>query len=334
MLHIHNGDSSADTAKKTSIPGEHIPWREALVCGPVPGGLSEQHFLDIRTRHLADAYHVPLEKCAADLRAQHDALATFADHDEVVLWFEHDLFCQVHLIYLLHWFAGRELGQTKLSLICVGEFPGLQPFHGLGELNEEQLTSLFPDRQEVTAAQLDLGRRAWEAYSAPDAVQLIQMLESDTSALPYLQAALRWHVQRFPSIRNGLGRVENASLALIAQGRNKFGSLFPAFVRREPGYGFGDTQLYLALQRMAHAPTPMLKQDNGHDSSVSAARVFLSSFEINDHGKAALAGDEDFVIANGIDLWLGGIHLQGKESAWRWDEEVQELLVSLDKQTN
>jgi len=35
------------------------------------------------------------------------------------------------------------------------------------------------------------------------------------------------------------------------------------------------------------------------------------------------------VIRHGIDLWLGGVHLQGKEAAWRWDEEGRELMVSL-----
>src|SRR6266576_2054770 len=123
MLHIHNGDSSAGTAKKTSIPGEHLAWREALVCGPAPGGLTEQNFLDVRARHLAEAYGARADKCAFELRAQHEALAAYSDHEEVVLWFEHDLFCQVQLIYLLHWFAGREPGPTKLSLVCIGDFP-------------------------------------------------------------------------------------------------------------------------------------------------------------------------------------------------------------------
>jgi len=144
MLHIHNGDSTAGTARQANIPGEHIAWREALVCGPTPAGLSEQEFIDTRARHLADSYNVPIEKCRAELRAMHEALASFSEHDEVVLWFEHDLFCQVQLIYLMHWFAGRDLGLTKLSLICINEFPGVQIFHGLGQLNEEQLLSLFP----------------------------------------------------------------------------------------------------------------------------------------------------------------------------------------------
>jgi len=62
------------------------------------------------------------------LRAQEEALSRFSDHEEVVLWFEHDLFCQVQLIFLLNWLAQRELGKTKLSLIFIGEFPELQTF--------------------------------------------------------------------------------------------------------------------------------------------------------------------------------------------------------------
>ena len=85
-----------------------------------------------------------MEKCEAALRAQEAALSAFADHEEVVLWFEHDLFCQVQLIYLLDWFAERKLGRTKLGLVCIGEFPGIEYFHGLGQLNEAQLAGIAP----------------------------------------------------------------------------------------------------------------------------------------------------------------------------------------------
>lgn len=327
MLHVHNGDSTAETAKKSDLPGEHLAWREALVCGPAPGHLAERDFLKIRATHLAQSYGMEFQKCESELRAQSAALRTFSDHEEVVLWFEHDLFCQVQLIYLLDWFAQRELGQTRLSLICIGDFPGIETFHGLGQLNEQQLSSLFPERKEVTAAQLQLASDAWAAYSAPDALALISLLKADLSALPFLETALRKHLQRFPSTRNGLGRVENAGLELIANGYHQFKSLFPAFTRHEREYGFGDAQLYLELKRLANAPNPFLT--NGGNATLDPARIFLSSFELTEHGTAALAGERDFVVQNGIDEWLGGIHLRGSEAAWRWDEDTQQLLVSL-----
>ena len=329
MLHVYNGDSTANTARAASIPGEHVSWREALVCGPAPEDLPEPEFIEVRAQHLATAYNVPIEKCRAELLSMHEALASFSAHDEVVLWFEHDLFCQVQLIYLLNWFAGRELGKTRLSVVCINEFPGVHQFHGLGELNEAQLHSLFPQRSEIGAPQFELAVKAWRAYSSSDARALISLLRSDMSALPFLKDALEKHLERFPSTRNGLGRVENTALSLIPEGYTKFRSLFPAFSRRESAYGFGDAQLYLAIESTMTAPKPLVMQNNSRQWLKDSVQMLLASFELTDDGQAVLAGEEDFVATNGVDTWLGGIHLKGKEAAWRWDEDANQLLVSL-----
>jgi hypothetical protein len=330
MLHIHNGDSTAGTAKQSDIPGEHLAWREALVCGPAPDGLTQDEFRNVRARHLAGAYGVDLRKCEDELCAQEEALSRFPDHEEVVLWFEHDLFCMVQLIFLLNRLAQSDLGPTKLSLIFVREFPGISDFHGLGHLNEEQLSSLFPQRQTVTAAQLDLGSKAWAAYSSSNPKEIESLLDSDLSALPFLKTALTKHLRRFPSTDNGLGRIGNAGLALVARGHHKFRSLFPAFARRETEYGFGDAQLYLELKRLADASTPPLKlSGSGNRVAKDSVQMLLTSFEITEYGKAVLAGEADFIRSNGIDQWLGGVHLEGNEAEWRWDEQAQELLVRL-----
>lgn len=325
MLHVHNGDSTAGTARKTTLPGEHLAWREALVCGPAPGGLSPGEFRTLRTRHLAEAYGVDLAECEKELCAQDDALLRFSEHEEVVLWFEHDLFCQAQLIYLLNWFAQRELGKTKLSLICIGEFPGIDDFRGLGQLSEAQLMSLFPRRCEVTEAQLDLGARAWTAYSSTNPTAIEDLISRNTAALPFLSIALAKHLQRFPSVRNGLGRVENVGLELIVDGQHEFESLFPAFGKREPEYGFGDAQVFLELKRLASAAKPVITMSNSA-SAKNSGQVLNTSFQITEYGQAVLRGEDDFVHTNGIDLWLGGVRLEGDEAAWRWDEVAQTLV--------
>jgi hypothetical protein len=327
LLHIHNGDSSAGTAKKSNIPGEHLAWREALVCGPAPGALSEDEFRQVRAKHLAAAYEVKLADCEQEMREQAEALAKFREHEEVVLWFEHDLFCQVHLVYLLNWFAQYEPGKTKLSLVCIGEFPGIEDFRGLGQLNADQLASLFPGRREITGAQMDLGTRAWAAYSSPDPAAIEALAESDTSSLQFLQNAMDKHLRRFPTVRNGLGRIENLGLELIASGQNEFKELFPKFGKIEPAYGFGDVQFYLDLKRLATAPEPLLTMSNAATATgIDFATLLNSSFQITDQGKAVLRGAQDFVKTNGIDLWLGGVHLEGKEAVWRWDDGQKKLI--------
>src|SRR5262249_28725972 len=190
MLHIFNGDSAAGTAKSSGLPGEITTWREVLVCGPTPGQLPVDEFLEVRARHLSAAYCIPIDNCARELNEQETVLATARGHEELVLWFEHDLVCQDNRIYLMNRLAQSDWGSIKLSLICIGAFDGMPDFRGLGELNESQLASLFPKREEISPAQLALGAKAWSAYSAPDAAELISMVNSDLSALPFLKTAL------------------------------------------------------------------------------------------------------------------------------------------------
>ena len=64
------------------------------------------------------------------------------------------LFDQLILAWHLDWFARRDLGRTRLSLICIGQFPGVEPFHGLGQLSPAQLASLLGTRQLVTTGRL------------------------------------------------------------------------------------------------------------------------------------------------------------------------------------
>lgn len=321
MLHIHNGDSTANTLKEFGFPGEHKAFREVLMEGPTPKGLSDDEWMTVRARFLAGAYEMASEKCEKDLREQNAWLSRFSEHDETILWFEHDLFCQINLIYLLDWFSKRSMEKTRLSLICVGEFPGVEDFRGLGQLTGQQLASLFDERHEVTEPELSLAARAWTAYCSAVPTEIERLIDNDTSAMPFLGHALRLHLARFPSVKNGLGRVENKALELISNGALGFKSLFPKFGKAESAYGMGDSQFWCALKRLAEASDPLIKTiaPSNEDASLKSNRYLDASFELTETGRAVLAGQRDFIDLNGIDLWLGGVHLVGG-AVWRWDE--------------
>src|SRR5215470_6250753 len=114
MLHIHNGDSTAGTLREFGFPGEHKAFQEVLMEGPTPGGLSPDEFLKTRAGFLAEAYELNGDKAEHDLREQEAWLRRSSEHEETILWFEHDLFCQVSLIYLLDWFSRQSTAQRKL----------------------------------------------------------------------------------------------------------------------------------------------------------------------------------------------------------------------------
>jgi hypothetical protein len=127
------------------------------------------------------------------------------------------------------------------------------------------------------------------------------------------------HLARFPSVRNGLGFAENKLLELIRNGQSEFMRLCPAFFDAEPAYGLGDYQVWRDLERIARVDQPLVIIE-GHTDS----RIHKASFSITETGIEVLEGRADFVDLNGIDQWLGGVHLN-KDSLWRWDEQKQEL---------
>ena len=43
-------------------------------------------------------------------------------------------------------------------------------------------------------------------------------------------------------------------------------------------------------------------------------------------GAQVLAGQADHIALNGIDRWIGGVHLQGHHVPWRWDDGSDTLI--------
>ena len=309
----------------TSHSARHS-WKGQLLCCADGSG-----WRALRAQHLSEAYGVDLKQCERELEEQERKLGSFSDHDEVVLWFEHDLFCQINLLYLLDWFSRRQLANTALSLVCIDSFPGVTDFRGLGQLDAAQLASLFPNRKAVESRTLELASSAWRAYCSPNPTLIEQILETDTSTLPFLGAALRAHLRRFPSVRNGLGAIENLSLELARSGSVNFTNLFTGFADSAPVYGFGDAQFGLALARLISAKHPALTMagSNGRTDPVHPHKLGSlqnAGFEITELGLAALQDEVDFVTVNGIDIWLGGVHLDTIDTLWRWNDQSQRIV--------
>jgi hypothetical protein len=327
MLHILNGDSTESTLGQTSLPGTRFSFREALIAGPTPA-VNGTEWRRVRAEHLAEAYGVEIEQCERDFQRQDEVFASFTDHDEVTLWFESDLFCQSNLLYVLDRCARLDLGTTKLSLICIGDFPGRPNFRGLGELNPDELASLFPKRVPVTEDRLELAMQAWQAYRSNDPRELERLLQANTESLPFLESALKLHLARYPSVRNGLNRIELKTLELIESGVVRFGDLFPRFIDAEPAYGYGDAQFWNLLQRLMQGSSPLLRQglEPGAKNLLPSAPAH-ETFRITEAGSAVLNGAADSINLNGIDEWLGGVHLEGHTDLWRWDEANERLII-------
>jgi hypothetical protein len=315
-LHITNGDSAAGTLREFLADRVAIT-ADVLYEGPAPAADPDE-WLDARA-----AFHAASNRERAATRrglAEADAaIAEAATCGDAVLWFEHDLFDQLQLIRTLS-LIGRTPNRGNVSLICVGAFPGVDRFIGLGQLTAAQLQTLLPTRSPVTQAQYDCAARAWTAFTSPTPQLLVG--RGDLSPLPFLDEALARFLEEYPSRANGLSRTANAALQLLAeQGSTPAGRLFLATQQLEPRPFMGDLSFYDMLRALATARVPLVALEDGH------ARAADRAVRVTAAGRDVVSGRADAVKLNGIDEWRGGVHLLGEhESPWRWDAAERTLV--------
>jgi len=291
MLHVTNGTSVS--LADTGLGGEILTWLDVLHEGPVPAGISDDELRRVRGLFLDSEWHCEVP-AATELARRDQALRA---HDEVVLWFEHDLFDQLQLIQILD---RLRYSRAHLSLICIERY--------LGMMTGDELAALWPSRHDVADAEFELAAEAWRAFRSSDPMDVQALLGRDTSALPFLEGALRRHLQQFPSVENGLSRTERQIVELLADRPHTFHTLFPAEQKMEERIFMGDSSFKHYIRTLAGCREPLIREEDG---------VFL----LTDAGGEVLAGRADHVRLNGINRWLGGVHLIGNESLWRWYEQ-------------
>ncbi|MCU6792144.1 sigma-70 family RNA polymerase sigma factor [Paenibacillus sp. WQ 127069] len=329
MLHIVNGDFVGDKLRKGNIRGDILVWREVYPVGPVFVEMGEPIQRSTRVEYLEKTMGIPADDYVTNCKSQEQILQNFHKYDEVVLWFEHDLFDQLMLSFLLHWFSRRTLGHTKLNLLCIGDYPGIDLFRGLGQLTTKQLETLSGTWQRIGQKELETGRRIWEAYASPDIERHVELLHEDTSELPFAHAAFELHLSRLPSAMNGLGIVEQTILELIRHGVNTPRELFKEIGNRLSGLGMGDLEFWYRLRNMSERPNALLEIRGSH-TFPDYRKKTTPSFEncdisLTEVGMEVAVGVKDWVKVKGMNEWYGGLRLYG-DLTWRWDPERKRLV--------
>jgi hypothetical protein len=316
LLHITNGDSAAQVMLEAELEGIVLPWRDILHEGPIPAGLDLSALREVRARFLASRKLTGYEEAIRSMAERDAVLEGFRQHDETVLWFEHDLYDQLQLIQILDWFSTQELGNTRLSMVCRDEY--------LGSINPKRILELFPLRSAVTPAQLKLAARSWTAFRSEDPGNIQQLLSEDTSDLPFLKSALTRHLQQFPSIENGLSRSEQQAMQAIADGKRVIKDVYiSSHHGTEDSIFLGDSTFAGYLVDLSDCASPLVTLGTGERIELPTPanpHFFDRSVVLTDIGKRVLNYDEDRVRLNGIDRWYGGAHLKGTSIEWRWDE--------------
>ena len=332
FLHVANGTSTTMTIEAAEIPGLRSIWADPLYEGPVPAGLDDGELLNVRARFLAGGSEDPPDP-VNDLREWRSIIERHDAYEELVLWFEHDLFDQLNLIQILSWLRNR-LPESKLvSLVCIGSFPGRPRFKGLGELTPGELAPLLDIRLRVSEAQYSLAERAWRAFREPSPDGLVEFCRSvkradrsplgDTAALPYLVPALARFLQEYPWTSDGLSRSERRLLRLAEGGSIALSAVFPRMDEGEDAYYITDESLAGLVETLSRSSPPLLAR-------IAEPRLdrwpLQGSVMITEAGRAVINREQDRIAMCGIDRWFGGVHVHSDHDLWRWDDARQQVM--------
>jgi hypothetical protein len=313
LLIITNGDSAVGAMEAAGIPGVKLPWRDVLHDGPVPAGLELEELSDVRAHFIASCGWGEPDEVRRQFADRDATLVAFGSHDEVVLWFEHDLYDQLQLLQLLDWFAHRDPGRTRLSYAQDSEF--------IAEVPHETLPERLRERRDVTAEQLEAGHLAWAAFTAPEPGALERWLEANreakgSEALPFLGPAIARLLEEYPDATTGLARSERQILEGLADGERSAGELFRAVQAMEEARYLGDGSFFSYVQRLTGAPEPLIRLASREpfrlpawDRGQSDPPELPGPLELTATGRQALAGERNWIEIAGIDRWIGGVHL-------------------------
>ena len=200
-------------------PDDVLAWRDVLHDGPVPAGLGPNDLAEVRAAHIAERGWATGQQALRDLRLRDLRLAEVPSRDEIVLWFEDDLYDALQLAQIGDRLTGRR-GPVCFTLL---------PHPPRGDLRR-----VLESRQEIV----------------PDGGPFAALRSPDPRAWLSVDAFARL-VEELPDARTGLGRLEREILEALAAGPLPPYDLFTTVSVSEQPPWLGDRALWAVADDLA-----------------------------------------------------------------------------------
>lgn len=304
FLHICNGDDLAEKVQDLGLDGECIVWREMLCEGPTAIEVGEKEFLDLRKNFLKKSYGIQKKEYTEKFGAELDKLAAMNGLDEVVLWFEFDLFSHMNMLALIS-FLLQNKKNNPMSLVCSRKLKGEKEMEPLSELSNKHLKKHYNHRISLTKDDVSTAQLIWELYCGKNPKRLASEIKKTTN-FEYLSSSIRAHIERFPNAGTGVNTLEKNVLKLIKEHEIKNKHHLLGYALKYQGYyGYVDVQMERVLDKLSLFYTI---SDNG--------------IKLNEDGEKALEGSKNYYQKLKDDEFYGGV----RKYEFLYDPENHDLL--------
>ena len=303
-LHITNGDDLSKKVKSLDLSGDLITWREMLCEGPTSLEVGDKEFLQLRQKFLQKTYKISKAEYTDKFIEELDKLAAVNNYDEIILWFEFDLFSHMNMLAVIS-FLLQNKKQDPTSLVCSKKLKGEDEMYPLGELSKKNLKEHYKNRIPLTDDDISTAQLIWELYCGDKPKKLASEIKRTTN-FEYLSSSIRAHIERFPSTNTGLNTLEINVLKLINEHKiQSLHHLLGYALKYQGYYGYVDVQ----MQRVIDKLKPFY--------DVSEAKVELSA-----DGEKALKGTKNYYQILKDDEFYGGV----RKYDFLYDPENHDLL--------
>jgi len=334
ILHITTDAITAEHLDVALSGGVFLAWQDALYEGPIDARTNLTQLSRQRAQYFTDLGWVVKKEIDARYQARNKLLFSYQKFKEIVLWFDHDLNSQLQLVQIVDWFSRHELEKTNLSLVSVERSRGASTYQSLNTMSSKSIQALMNNRWEVTLGQINICQHAWKALGSNNPNALLRFYNTNSSTMPHLKNAILRFLKQYPSQINGLSHSEALIANALLHRKSDANEIYQTMQSKE-GIAFMSKAIFAnCLQNMCEGNMPLVEQqqinisedseeENGvYEDTEVKLKVVL---KLTDLGRQVLHNWVDWIQVNGVNRWLGGVHLR-EGSLWRYDETRRKVV--------
>ena len=325
LVHVLLGPADFDD----QIPDREncVYWHDDLSVGPVPTTQSLEDLSRIRETFWKTFFSDSdepgetgeLTPPTCNLAQRDEQIRRLAESSEVIVWGALNRREVLVLFALLNFLDLNRARSPRITVASCAKW-GPQVYRA------EQLAEFLGARWLITPEFMALSREAWGCYTAPDPMGLnnlaTRLRDQDNPALGNVLSRI---LEEYPSVSNGLSQVEEKMLQRAREETSIVKIVAHTMVTSEEC--LGDFVLYDRISEFAFADVPVLELIDGETlrRALLGPAYVKARARLTDFGKQLLSGACDYVSINGLDHWIGGVHLRGHSVRWRYDPDARRL---------